>query len=309
LAACVAFPAKVTKVRGGVQVKRGNAFKKVKRNARLYKGDVVYTGKRGMITILGKDGSLVTLYANARYVVIEDPGKKDKEGTKNMLVSGKAKFNLKSISKLYKDKEESYKLYTPTAVVGVRGTEFDAFSDKNGKSSVAVTEGAVAASTDTLHDTPKLEEGKVIGNGDGFSADKAGGYSEKADIPDVRRVKKELAGKVAPDDSYLDYYYTLLNDLSGIIIETYEEYKKIMTDKAELEKSISEISDENEKNKKREHVLSHGVRAYELKRKVAHRILQFRGYLVLFENAVIKNESLNQNISTINTIAHAIKLY
>lgn len=133
------------------EVMRIRKFKReaVKQDDELQKKDIIYTKGKGTATILLPDGSKVSVGANSRLKLskyFESQSAKDKNQVIE-LFHGIGKFDVKSLP----GKPDHFKVKTPVAVVGVRGTKFlvDHKPPQRGreaKSSVSVVQGKVAMS-------------------------------------------------------------------------------------------------------------------------------------------------------------------
>ena len=117
----------------------------------LQEGDLINTGKGGVVELLYKDGSKVTIKQKSSAKV----GSATVKGSSNVsLISGKltGKF-----SKLKKGKR---KVYTPTTICAIRGTEFDIAVSKDGTSRVDLSEGKLDVSNP--YGTKKIKEGTTL---------------------------------------------------------------------------------------------------------------------------------------------------
>ncbi len=94
-----------------------------RKNLPLYKGDTIITRERGRIRFKLNDGSILTLASVTKQVLtrsVYDPKKKSRSSFFGMSF-GKARF---WVMKLAAFKHSQFKVKTPTAVVGVRGSDF-----------------------------------------------------------------------------------------------------------------------------------------------------------------------------------------
>jgi hypothetical protein len=286
------FSAEVVAMSGTAKVRKaGGAPSALTLKARLGGGDLVITGDEGFVKIKMRDESVITVQSSSRYLISEDADPSDKSGSKSMLVSGSANFDLSKIKKLYVNKDEAYKVYTPTSVCGVRGTQFQIVSDKNGKSQTKVTEGEVAASGDTLNDDARVTGGQSIAKGSGYSSDK-GGKVTKGDVklPSSADIKKELSGKPKPDADYEKYYVDLVKELAGKIVRMKEAYdqkgKDALALVEEAKKAIAS-GDQKKGDTLLEKNRIVGLERFILGKDTLHRINEYRGYLTLLENSSV----------------------
>lgn len=135
MAAGDAFALDVTFLVGDVKLTRKSATTAMTERTALQPGDLISTGKKSMVSFAYKDGSKIEVRENSR-IIVGNESTKDTEQVS--VVSGVVKG---AYMKLAKD--SGRKVYTPTTVCSIRGTEF----------TVAVTDGA-----DSRVD---LEEGRL----------------------------------------------------------------------------------------------------------------------------------------------------
>ncbi|MFC1665522.1 FecR domain-containing protein [Pseudomonadota bacterium] len=93
------------------------------RNAEIFLNDQITTGDRSFVVITFKDDSVVTVRPQSKLKIEEFLfGQKSKKATLNLTKGG-----LRIITgKISKNQPENYRLKTPVASMGVRGTRFDA---------------------------------------------------------------------------------------------------------------------------------------------------------------------------------------
>jgi hypothetical protein len=128
-ALAAAFPALAADVglikvsKGSVQIQRGAAKVPATVGAGLQASDVIVTGADGSAGITFTDNSLVSVGPNSVFAI-------DKYSFDTTTHQGEFEGNLKqgrlaAISgKMVKQSPESMKIRTPSAIMGVRGTEF-----------------------------------------------------------------------------------------------------------------------------------------------------------------------------------------
>ena len=114
---------------------------KLKPGKRIGPGQILRTGKKSYadLQILpdGPDAS-IRVDENSEFSFEASPATSHPE-TRLHLPSGKAMFDVKKIKQT-----EEVKIYTPTTVVGVRGTKFTAVSEPSKSSRIELLEGSVA---------------------------------------------------------------------------------------------------------------------------------------------------------------------
>jgi hypothetical protein len=95
---------------------------RVEKDMPLFKGDTVVTMERSRLRYQLNDDSVVTMAATTRVVLSQSEFTREKgRATFLKLDGGKARFLVK---KLLKAKRSEFKVKTPTALVGVRGSDF-----------------------------------------------------------------------------------------------------------------------------------------------------------------------------------------
>jgi len=110
-------------VTGSVQIERGAAKMPAKVGTGLQTSDVVITGADGSAGITFTDNSLVSVGPNSVFAI-------DKYQFDTTTHAGEFEGNLKQgrlaavSGKMVKQSPESMKIRTPSAIMGVRGTEF-----------------------------------------------------------------------------------------------------------------------------------------------------------------------------------------
>lgn len=117
---------------GDVQLRRGESLSPLAKGAELDGGDVVLTGTEGRAQIRFTDGGLVALYPDSQFTVTryaDGAGTGEDHFVVNLLRGG-----MRALTGLIgKRNPSSYKVITPTAVVGIRGSAFMLAIDANGK--------------------------------------------------------------------------------------------------------------------------------------------------------------------------------
>jgi len=120
---------------GDVYVTRGGATNAASMGLQLQKDDIVKTVKGGMAELNFKDGSVLTVQESSKIrIVTVHGGEQDSFSVLTGIV--KARF-----SKLKKGSHR--KIYTPTTVCGIRGTEFEIAVSDSVDSKVHMKEGVV----------------------------------------------------------------------------------------------------------------------------------------------------------------------
>ena len=141
------------------QLRKGYAF---------YGGETVVTAASSQAKIRLKNGSMVQVLPSSK--VIFNQVKFD--GGNDRYAFGVIQGGMNSqVSRL--GTKDYYKVYTPTAVAGVRGTEFLVAVGVNGKANVMVKEGAVAIDGTERKDMVKAGEKAEITVGSDIDKEKS----------------------------------------------------------------------------------------------------------------------------------------
>ena len=114
---------KIKDAKGSVEIQRGGAKIPAQVGAALQTSDVLVTGADGSAGITFTDNSLVSVGPNSVFAI-------DKYSFDSTTHAGEFEGNLKQgrlaavSGKMVKQSPESMKIRTPSAIMGVRGTEF-----------------------------------------------------------------------------------------------------------------------------------------------------------------------------------------
>jgi hypothetical protein len=139
----------IASLSGEVTVKKGGGFKTYDayENMSLNQGDTLYTGTDSSVTLNLSNGDAdVTLGNNAELNVSDLSASDGKKKSKLKIWAGSMWVKVKSLL----GSEDEFELETPTAVMGVRGTQFFVGVDpKTGKIKMVVGAGKVSATTVT----------------------------------------------------------------------------------------------------------------------------------------------------------------
>lgn len=176
----------------------------------LKNGDVIKTGKKSWITIAFENSSLARFSQNSKVKIAKlEYDIKTKKLKSRLKIPGLGKI-ISIIRKLKKGKAPEFDVETPTAVIGVRGTEFMVDVPDEDTSIFAVFEGKVIVkdfvaeqgiSTDDmemmldfLHEI-SLESGRytIYKKGKGFTKSKTIGKKYQHEKKIAKELKKEAS--------------------------------------------------------------------------------------------------------------------
>ncbi len=132
---------------GEVSLRRGDATSGVAKGAEVDAGDVLLTGSAGRAQIRFSDGGLVALYPDSQFTVTRysDSGDVAQDSFAVTLLRG----SMRAITGLIgKRNPGSYKVITPTAVVGIRGSAFLVGFNAQGQLTVAGEQDEIEVCTE-----------------------------------------------------------------------------------------------------------------------------------------------------------------
>lgn len=115
-------------------------------------GETIVTGEDGYAELAVSDGSSFTVYPNSKVVFRKNPG------SLRDLVDvflGRIKIHIQKLG----GRPNPYRIFTPTAVISVRGTTFDVMVDDSETTVVIVDEGLVGVSHRLLPSSNDVEVG------------------------------------------------------------------------------------------------------------------------------------------------------
>ena len=148
--------AKVESVTGTVQVKKAGGTKEYKafKNMSLNHGDLIKTSAKSSIVLsIADKEDEITVGENTEVYISELQQAASNKQTDLKVWSGSVFIKAKPLTQ----KEDQFSISTPTAVMGVRGTQFLVTVDPNtGKSTIVVAAGVVAARNPNQNQTLNL---------------------------------------------------------------------------------------------------------------------------------------------------------
>ena len=152
--------AKLSFMTGEVSIVRKGTAQEVKLNMRLLPGDVIYTGKDSEVNVLFANIGISKFKQNTEVSIQELWKLVEGDQVRMDITGGKI---LTALKKLAKGKGEfRFEIYTPTAVVGVRGTTFLVNVAPGKHTKIAVFAGEVEvkgkAQTEKIVNVEELKE-------------------------------------------------------------------------------------------------------------------------------------------------------
>lgn len=194
----------------------------VKTGLEVKSGDIIQTGPQGLVELVYNDNSRVIVREKSRVRI----------GTQSIHDSENPALILGVVTgKFQKIMKGSHKIYTPTAICAVRGTEYDVAVSSTGDTRVSVTEGTV--------DVNNSEGSVQLSKGEDAEAD----VSEKPDKEEREKLSEWLTEKdkeleKEPDDSVKSFKKQVQ------IIDMHTEKRE--EDIKKLEKQVAGADNEDE---------------------------------------------------------------
>ncbi|MEN8245727.1 MAG: FecR family protein [Thermodesulfobacteriota bacterium] len=190
----------IQRVRGevvAVHAHAANQGYRVRPGTMLYKGDILYTMKKGKVRFRMNDGSILSLASETKLELNKSVYNKKKKSRSSFLnmAFGKARF---LVVKLINFKRSEFKVKTPTAVCGVRGSDY--IIETSGQKSIFIALKATTIEVASLKD-PKAKP--VVLNENQMCEVKIGRYpTDPVTLTpeQIQRVKEPFIS-VDPDDA------------------------------------------------------------------------------------------------------------
>ncbi len=147
--------ASIKDFRGQIEIERGRTRLTGRNGLILYDKDMVVTGKTGKVTIAFRDGSLIRLFTNTRFLI--EKSVESKKGSRRFLHH--FFLEIGSFWGKFTKKYQNTAIRTPTATAGIKGT-IVAMAERNDKLSVGLSSGAVTVTNED--DTFDLQPGQIL---------------------------------------------------------------------------------------------------------------------------------------------------
>jgi len=147
--------ASIKDIQGQVDIERQHSKLAARNGLILYDKDTVATGDHSRATIVFRDGSIIRLFGNTRFMI--EKSVEVKKGSRRFL--HKIFLKLGSFWGKFSRKYQNTMIRTPTATAGVKGTII-AVTEQNGKMGISLTTGAVTINNDS--ETITLQPGQML---------------------------------------------------------------------------------------------------------------------------------------------------
>ena len=190
----------VQRVRGeavGVHAHAEDQGFRLRPKNRLYKDETIYTLEKGKIRFRLNDGSILSLASETKLELNKSVYNKKKKSRSSFLTMafGKARF---LVVKLANFKRSDFKVKTPTAVCGVRGSDYVVEAAEEVSTFIALEDTTIEVYNPQFPDAEPM----VLKDGEMSKVYKGGYPSEpvKLSPEEIKRVKEQFIS-VAPDES------------------------------------------------------------------------------------------------------------
>jgi len=216
---------------GDVSAVRDNKNITITMGTEVNSGDIIKTGTKSTVELVYQDGSKITIQEKST-VRVGSHNVKDSESVS--LISGNIS------GKFEKLKKGSHKIYTPTIICAVRGTEFTVSVSDGGDSRIDLAEGKLAL--DNPYGSMELNPDE---RADTIVSQKPEKAADESTVEDWQTEKnKELVEnpeeKSGQYETHVSTFKTR-NKNNGDSINTYKTMVKKAGDKASLEKAGENI--------------------------------------------------------------------
>ena len=191
---------KVQRVKGEVVAVHSHAAEqgfRLRPGMRLYKGDTLFTMKKGKVRFRMNDGSILSMASETKLELNKSVYDKKKKSRSSFLSMAFGKTRL-LVVKLINFKRSEFKVKTPTAVCGVRGSDY--VVEASEEVSVFI---ALEATTIEVSSVKDAKADPVVLNEYEMSKVYLGGYPSepvKLTPEEIKRVKEQFIS-VNPDES------------------------------------------------------------------------------------------------------------
>ena len=122
----------------------------LKRRSKIMSGDIIKTGTGSSVQIRFIDKALMTIKANSEMNITEYQLENPKEGGKEKALMRLVKGGFRTISgQIGKGDKSAYKVDTPAASIGIRGTNYEVQQESNGDFVMAVYSGGISVENES----------------------------------------------------------------------------------------------------------------------------------------------------------------
>ncbi len=149
--------ASIKNLKGTVDIQRDNNIIAGRKGLILHDRDLVVTNKNSRVTLMFRDGSVIRLFPNTKFLI--EKSVETKSGSRRFLNNFRLKLG--SFWGKFTKKRQQTVIKTPTATCGIKGTTV-AFTERAGNLSVSLSTGAVSLKNET--EEIDLQSGELVEN-------------------------------------------------------------------------------------------------------------------------------------------------
>jgi hypothetical protein len=268
LSACYLNAAQLSFFIGDVSVTRGGKLLQTSSGMELQSGDILKTGSGSTADIMYKDGSKISIKDKSTATI----GNAGIKGSDNVSLSSGNIFA--TFKKMGKDPKK--KVYTPTAVASVRGTEFKVSVSKSGETRVELDEGNL--DLNNPYGDKKLEPGDMSETNLGDAPSKA--TNENTESWNKSRNKN-------------------FEDNPSDAVKKYDDYNSKLNERNDnAGKETQKINGQIKKSKKKNQLSEAGDKISDIEEKVQDDMMQNQAASLTINDIVNDYKSRKENIYT-----------
>jgi|GEM_PF-2192618 len=122
----------------------------LKRRSKVFSGDIINTGPKGSVQLRFVDKALMTIKASTQMDITNYLFKQDASAGKEQVLMKLVKGGFRTITgSIGKGDKEAYKVSTPAASIGIRGTNYEVQQESGGAFVMAVYSGGISVANDS----------------------------------------------------------------------------------------------------------------------------------------------------------------
>ncbi len=244
--------AKVKLIKNGkayFKLKTGKKYKQLKIN-QILKNDSIVKSERSTVKLRLLSGTLIELKPGSKILLNKELMKRSSVS----LIHGRAKFSIKKLLRTKRD----FNVYTPTAVAGVRGTEYEVGIAEDGSTAINVDEGKVVVDNGKEEKTLTKNQGTEASvDSSTISGSKKQINMDKWNEEKNNQIKKDPAGKMEAINNNLfktlkdqeKQYQELSNIKKGDDAKAGESADSALFNQCKTEGQLNAANNINKKNK------------------------------------------------------------
>lgn len=163
-------------VKGDVKIMSGAADITAKVGTKVNQGDLISTGNDARAKIVMSDRNIINISPNTKLKIEEYVSDNTTKNVKLSLLEGKVRNN---VEQKYDNDKNKFQIRTPTAVAGVRGTQFiTSYNVESKKTEVITLQGQVEFKNIVSGNGSNKEQTVIIGKGEKSTVGASGAAPE-----------------------------------------------------------------------------------------------------------------------------------